>query len=111
MATILSTANLMATYWATLGNTYSLHTGNPGAAGTANEASGGGYSRQSTVWGTAAGGVVTGSQLVFPVLNGNYTHACRWSGTTLRDIIDITDVALSPAGEIKFTPSSAVPYV
>lgn len=111
MATILNTANLLADYWATLGATYSLHTGPPGAAGTANEASGGGYARQTTTWGAASGGVVTGSQLTFDVLNNTYTHACRWNGTTLRDIIDITDVILSPAGQVKFTPSSQIPYV
>lgn len=108
---VLATANSAADHWASLGATYSLHTGNPGSAGTANEATGGGYSRQTTTWGAASGGVVTGSQLTFTVVAGSYTHMCRWSGSTLRDIIDTADATVSPAGEVKVTPSSDAGYV
>lgn len=103
---VLATANAVATAWADLGDEYSLHTGNPGSSGTANEATGGGYSRQTTTWGSASGGKVTGSQMTFPVAAGDYTHMCRWDGSTLRDIIDTVDAEVSPDGEIKVTPSS-----
>lgn len=109
---VASTANSTADYWASLGDRYSLHTGNPTAAGTANEATGGGYARQTTTWGSASGGIVTGSQMTFSVVTATYTHACRWSsGGTLRDIIDITDASISPDGQIKMTPSNDANYV
>lgn len=101
-----ATANSTADHWASLGDTYSLHTGDPGASGTANEASGGGYSRQTTTWSAATGGVATGSQMTFNVLAGDYTHMCRWSGSTLRDILDTVDADISPDGQIKVTPNS-----
>lgn len=107
---VLTTANAMADYWATRGTTYSLHTGNPGAAGTANELSGGGYARQSTTFGSASGGKVTGSQLSFQVL-GAVTHMCRWNGSTLVDILDTVDATVSPAGQLKVTPSFDANYV
>ncbi|MGW5387223.1 phage tail fiber protein [Nocardia sp. NPDC003963] len=103
---VLTTANTIAQAWADLGASYSLHTGNPGTAGTANEATGGGYSRQTTTWGSPSNGKITGSQLTFNVVAGSYTHMCRWSGTTLRDIIDTVDASVSPDGQIKVTPSS-----
>ncbi|WP_280393362.1 phage tail fiber protein [Nocardia wallacei] len=103
---VAATANAVAQAWADLGATYSLHTGDPGASGTVNEASGGGYARQTTTWGTPSGGVITGSQLTFNVVAANYTHMCRWSGSTLRDIIDTVDAAITPDGQIKVTPSS-----
>jgi hypothetical protein len=37
----------------------SLHTGDPGASGTDNEWTGGGYARQSVTFGSATNGVVT----------------------------------------------------
>lgn len=101
----VSTRNNLADRWASLGTTYSLHNGDPGAGGTANELSGDGYARQNTTWGAAANGTVTGSQLVFTVGTVNATWACRWNGATLLDRIDITDVSVSPSGEIRFTPT------
>ncbi|WP_433658008.1 phage tail fiber protein [Nocardia sp. CA-128927] len=109
MSSTTAVKNGMADHWATLGNTYSLHTGDPGAGGTANEATGGGYTRQPTTWGAAVGGTVTGSQLVFQVVAGSYTHMCRWNGTTLLTVLDTPDAAVSPAGEVKVTPSYTYP--
>ncbi|ORL83888.1 phage tail fiber protein [Prescottella equi] len=108
--TVAATANALANHWASLGATYSLHTGNPGAAGTANEASGNGYARQSTTFGSASSGVVTGSQMTFNFM-GTVTHMCRWNGTTLLDIIDTVDATVTPAGQIKVTPSFSANYV
>lgn len=39
-------------------NRMSLHTGDPGEAGTANEVTGGTYARQPVTWAAASGGVV-----------------------------------------------------
>lgn len=102
---IAATRTNMANHWASLGTTYALHAGDPGAAGTANEATGSSYARQNTVWNAAVGNTVTGSQIVFLVDAGTYTHVTRWNGSTLLDIIDTTDAVLSPAGEVKFNPS------
>lgn len=111
MASVMATANALATYWASLGATYSLHTGNPGSAGANNEVTGGGYSRQTTTWGTASGGIIVGSQLTFAVPAGTVAFMCRWDGTTLRDIIDTTDATITPAGELKVTPRNQFPVV
>ncbi|WP_253805078.1 hypothetical protein [Nocardia sp. FDAARGOS_372] len=105
MSSTTAVKNSMANAWAAQGNTYSLHTGDPGAAGTANEATGGGYSRQNTTWGSASAGTVTGSQITFTVVAGSYTHMCRWNGSTLLNVFDTTDAIVNPAGEVKVTPS------
>lgn len=109
MTSTAAVKNSMANAWAALGNTYSLHTGDPGGAGTANEASGGGYSRQTTTWGSASGGVVTGSQMTFTVVAATYTHLARWSGSTYLGTIDSADATVSPAGEVKVIPSYTYP--
>ncbi|WP_280358604.1 phage tail fiber protein [Nocardia otitidiscaviarum] len=105
MSSTVDVRNTMADHWASLGTTYSLHTADPGPDGLANEATGGGYARQATTWGAA----VTGSQMVFNVEAGSYTHMCRWTGTTLRTILDTPDAVVSPAGEVKVTPSYTYP--
>lgn len=106
---VTATANQVAQYWGSLGNTYSLHTANPGAAGTANEATGGGYSRKTTTFGAPASGVVTGTKMTFDVAQGTYPYACRWAGTTLLDVFKFPDPApsVTPAGQIDVIPTSA----
>lgn len=67
-----------------LGNTISLHTGDPGTTG-ANEATGGSpaYARKTTTWtGGTSDGEVTGSAVVFDVPAGTYTHMGVWAGST-----------------------------
>lgn len=104
---VLSTANAVAHAWANLGTQYSLHTGDPGSSGQANEASSDRYARQDTTWGSPSNGKVTGTQMTFAVEAGTYTHMCRWdSAGNLLDIIDTVDAEISPSGEIKVTPSS-----
>lgn len=106
MASTTAVKNNMADHWASLGNTISAHIGDPGPAGTSNEVVGGGYSRQSTTWGSASGGVITGSQVTFTVPGGtSVTHLGRWNGSTYLGSIDSPDASVSPAGEIKPTPS------
>ncbi|MGC0364989.1 hypothetical protein ABH922_002973 [Rhodococcus sp. 27YEA15] len=107
----VASANAIASDFAAKGNTFSLHTGNPGAAGTSNEASGAGYARQTGAFGTAALGATQTAQMVFQVAANTYTHMCRWSGTTLIEIIDNPDITISPAGEAKVTHKISIPYV
>jgi hypothetical protein len=45
---------------------FSLHTADPGTNGS-NEVAGGGYARQQTTWGAAAGAQITGSTVTFNV--------------------------------------------
>ena len=103
---VMATRNALANAWAALGTTYSLHTGAPGAGGTANEVAAAGYSRQSTTWGAAASGAVAGAALADPVGSATtVTHVCRWNGSTLLDILDVTDSTVTPSGEFKLNPS------
>lgn len=67
-----------------IGNTISLHTGDPGTTG-ANEATGGSpaYARKTTTWsGGASDGTVTGTSVAFDVPAGTYTHLGIWNGAT-----------------------------
>ncbi|MGR6028943.1 phage tail fiber protein [Rhodococcus erythropolis] len=107
----VATANGVAADLAAKGNSFSLHTGNPGAAGTSNEASGSGYARQTGTFGTAALGVIQTSQMVFQVAANTYSHMCRWNGSTLVEIIDNPDITITPAGEAKVTHKITIPYV
>lgn len=105
MATPTATRNAMADYWASLGTTFSLHDDDPGTTG-ANEITDSSYSRQSTTWGSASGGVVTGSKLVFDVGSATtVTHVCRWNGATLVGVYDPTDATVTPSGKFELTPS------
>ncbi|KHJ74644.1 hypothetical protein [Rhodococcus sp. Chr-9] len=105
MATPDVTKNAMADEWASRGAVFSLHTGDPGTSGV-NEVTDGSYSRQTTTWGTAAGGTVAGSKLTFDVsASTTVTHVCRWSGATLVGVYDPTDATVTPSGKFETTPS------
>ncbi|MDV8005060.1 hypothetical protein [Rhodococcus sp. IEGM 1318] len=106
----VATANSTATSAAALGSTFGLHTGSPGPAGTANEATGGSYARQTATPGTAALGVVAWSQMTFPVAANTYTHMTRWNGSTLVEVIDNLDIIISPSGEAKVNHKVTIPY-
>lgn len=77
----------------------SLHTGNPGADGTANEYSGGGYARQDATFAAAADGKRELSQAV--VFSGTPEATVSWlgywSGSTFRGATE-----LDGAGENAF---------
>lgn len=66
----------------------SLHSGAPGAGGTANELSGGGYARQACTFGAAVNGVRTlSNQPTFSVGAGTtVSHYVVWDGSTPKDI-------------------------
>lgn len=63
---------------AALGAKISLHTGAAGTNG-ANEASGGGYGRQTTTWTPGSTGVNTGSAVNIPCAAGTYVEGGIWS--------------------------------
>ena len=105
MASTTAVRNAMAQAWADQGDTYSLHTGYPGPDGLLLEATGPDYERLITDWGTPVDGTIIGSQLVYLVPAGDYTHMCRWNGSTLVTILDTTDASITPAGEVKVTPN------
>lgn len=59
----------------------SLHTADPGTTG-ANEATGGGYTREALVWGAAAGTEADATQVTFDVPSGTFTHFGLWDAAT-----------------------------
>lgn len=92
----------------------SLHTADPGTTG-ASEATGGSpaYARKQTTWTAgAADGVSSGSQVIFNVPAGTYTHAGLWTaatGGTFIGAVSLTSpVLLAAQGEAKITPSVTV---
>lgn len=66
----------------------SLHSGAPGASGTNNELTGGGYSRQTCTFGASVGGVRTlSNQPTFSVGAGTtVSHYVVWDGSVAKDI-------------------------
>lgn len=103
-------ANAIADFIASLGNSFSLHTSSPGSAGTANEATGGGYARKTGTYPAASAGETETAEMVFNVTAGTFTHACRWNGTALVEVIDNPDITISPAGEAKLKHKIKVNY-
>lgn len=75
----------------------SIHTTDPGGAGTVGEASGGSYARQSVTFGAASGGVTNLSAAVdfVNMPGGTFTHVGAWDSTGTPKFIG--SVALSSA--------------
>lgn len=112
MPATLATREVAALAVSGIGNTISLHTGDPGSTG-ANEATGGtpAYARKTTTWsGGAADGVVTGTAVVFDVPAGTYTHFGVWNGSTFvgGDPLSSSTGALPGQQTVTVTPSVRV---
>lgn len=111
---VTATRTLVADYTAGLGTWISLHTADPGQTG-ASEVSGGSpaYARKQTTWGAASSGTATGSEVLFDVPPGTtVTHVGIWSASTsgtFREYADSADVAFTPQGQLKVTPSIVIP--
>lgn len=93
-----------------LGDRISLHTADPGTTG-ANEAAGGSYARQTTVWtGGSSDGSVSGSQVTIPANAANYSHFGVWSsgGTFITGAVMSSPANLTSAGQVLFTPTIAI---
>lgn len=117
MATYLTAATKesLAVQFGTLGSYISLHTGDPGTSGTANEASGGSYVRVQTTW--AAGtsdGIINGSAVDInaPVNANPYTYIGVWTASTGGTFVGsstITSTTISGSpGIIRVTPQFTV---
>lgn len=106
-----ATRQILADAYTGAGSYFSIHTGSPGSTG-ANEASGGGYQRKQTTWGTGSNGVTSGSQMQFDLPSGTYTNAGLWSGDApggiFRDGCAMTSTMLSSPGQILLTPTITI---
>lgn len=84
-------------------DTLSLHSGDPGADGTANEVSGNGYTRKSCTFAAASGGEkALASAVTFDTPSEqSITHIGMWAGSTFRLSKARTsgDAAANVAGE------------
>ena len=89
----------------------SLHDGAPGASGTDNEISGGGYSRQSGTFSAASGGErLLSSAVDFDgEANQNVTHAGFWDGSTFKGSSPLAgDTQFNSEGELRVTTATAL---
>lgn len=100
---------------AALGNSLSVHAGDPGTTG-ANEATGGSpaYARKTTTWaGGAVDGAVPGSPVSFDVpavTSPGYTHLGQWNGSTFVASWPLSSATGAMAGQsvLTVTPSITV---
>jgi len=86
----------------------SLHNGDPTAAGTANEISGGGYVRLPPVYAAVDADTIDITPLDFSASAGQaVTHYVVWDGATVKDVTAISsgDTSFNASGE--FTLKSA----
>ena len=105
-----TTRQALANTYTGLGDWFSMHTGATSGTG-ANEATGGGYLRKQTVWGTGANGVKSGSQMAFDLLAATYNRVGFWNAATVGTFLDsaaMTSTALPVDGQILVTPTVTV---
>lgn len=97
---------------------YKLHTGDPGASGTANAAVGD-ATRKAAVFGAAASGSIANSSAIGPWTNGGtsetLTHISAWDASTSGNFLWSDDLTVSKAwvsGETFTIPigSATVPF-
>lgn len=85
----------------------SLHTGDPGAAGTQNEITGGGYARQNATFGAASNGQRVSNQVTFSIPPATtVAWVCVWNAakTVVKDIVQLpTSESYGNGGEFKYT--------
>lgn len=91
-------ANSALTTWVTSALYVQLHTGPPGAAGTANQSSV--TTRPSVTWGTAAGGVITAS---------NQPTWTSWAGTNGEKVTDLSFWSQASGGAFQFSMAMQPP--
>ncbi len=102
----------LATAYKGYGSNVGLATGSCGTSSTANsEASGSGYARVGTTWGTvSSNGTVTGSAVTITVGAATYTYVLLASGSStasasMYDNNTITNVTMGATGSIVVTPT------
>ncbi len=84
----------------------SLHSGDPGTAGTANEISGSGYARPSVAFDAASGGVrpLSADEPVSGPASQSVTHLGFWAGSVFRCSEQLAaPVAFNSEGELLIT--------
>lgn len=93
-------------------DTLSVHTGDPGAAGTANEVSGNGYERKAGTLAAASGGeraLSSSVQFAGPA-NEDAKYLGLWEGSTFKGSIQITsgDTTFNASGEWTATTGNKI---
>ncbi|MBA8959639.1 hypothetical protein JOJ86_002931 [Rhodococcus percolatus] len=81
--------------------------GPPGTDGQ-NAATGNGYAREQTNWGTASNGTITGSEVEIDAGPGQYVSAGLWTaqtGGTFIDTVAVVNTTLGAVGKLKVTPT------
>jgi hypothetical protein len=114
MVAVSTTQNTLAAGYVALGTWLGLCTSAPGATPTpSNEATGGGYIRQQTAWGSigqsSGSATSSGTAQTLSVAAGTYTYMLLASASTTGaanqiDNASITSIALGSAGSIVLTP-------
>lgn len=90
-------------------NTLSLHSGDPGGAGTSNEVTGGGYARQSCTFAAAADGArALSANVDFSApANQSITYLGFWASSTFRGSKVLTgDLSANSAGQYRITTAT-----
>jgi hypothetical protein len=80
-----------------------LHSADPGAGGTSNELSGGGYTAQAVTMGAASAGVIANTnEATFTVgTSTTVAWASLWDDATWIANVDVTDAVLGGGGQVK----------
>lgn len=102
-----STRQALADTYTGLGSWFSIHTGATSGTG-ANEASGGGYARKQTTWGSGSNGVTPGSQMTIDLPIGTFVRVGMWTAVTagtFRDACAMTSTQFVQAGQLLVTPT------
>lgn len=85
----------------------SLHTGDPGAAGTANEVTGGSYARTAATFSAAAAGSrALSSDVDIAVPATTVSWIGVWAGATFLGSVDVTDEVFAAAGTYRVLSAS-----
>lgn len=113
MGVPVSTRQAASNAVAALGRAISLHTGAGGGTNGANEATGGNYARQETVWTPTGTGSNNGVQVNIPCPPGTYTEGGIWSATSGGTFVGSSPFATGPVivsgsgASINVTPSTS----
>lgn len=109
MATTVAFKNLLLN--ASDIDTLSLHSGDPGATGTANEVAGGGYTRKSIAFAAAANGARAMSADVDFTTPASQpvTYLGFWSGSVFRSAKPVIgDLSANAAGQYRVTTDTVL---
>lgn len=112
MATTVAFKNLLLN--ASDIDTLSLHSGDPGATGIANEVAGGGYTRKSIAFAAAANGArAMSADVDFSTpANQPVTYLGFWTGSTFRSAKPVVgDMSANASGQYRVTTDTVLSLV